>query len=375
MKKTLLTIFVAAAVSLSASAAEVSLLTDDSFFMNQADGAGIVPAVVNDGEIAVNIAPDPANAWDSQFFITAKEALTTGQKYTFSMDVKTTSPRKIDLQAHKQPGEYLYWNIAGGSVNATADWTTYTYSGEVPKDADGFSTIAMNLSSINEGGVIYFKNIKWDLIEEGETPDTPDTPDTPAGEVIVSNDFSKMDSYQMWKADGVDAKIENGALVVTNPTAAANFWDIQYMVADGFNVSNGVEYTITAKIKGFKGELHYVMGKWGTDAGAGSVTVAESADWQTVTIKITSAAEIDDNSTHLLFQTGDFAGTYSIESVVITAPKSASLDNVEVTPVVDHWTVYNLSGVKVLDTDNKLDLDMLNTGIYIINGKKVAIRR
>ena len=39
-----------------------------------------------------------------------------------------------------------------------------------------------------------------------------------------------------------------------------------------------------------------------------------------------------------------------------------------------NWTVYNITGVKVLDTDNAEDLSNLPKGLYIINGKKVLVK-
>lgn len=38
------------------------------------------------------------------------------------------------------------------------------------------------------------------------------------------------------------------------------------------------------------------------------------------------------------------------------------------------WVVYNITGVKVLDTDNAEDLNTLSRGIYIINNRKVIVR-
>lgn len=39
-----------------------------------------------------------------------------------------------------------------------------------------------------------------------------------------------------------------------------------------------------------------------------------------------------------------------------------------------NWTVYNLTGIKVLDTENAEELNTLPKGIYIINGRKALIR-
>lgn len=348
--------------------------------------------------------------------------------------------------------------------------------------------------------------------------------------VLVETDFSTMSAYSFWKSDAAsDVKIENGALVVGNAEATANFWDLQYMVADNFTVTKDVEYTITAKIKGFKGNLHINFGTWSA-AENGGIEVPESTDWQTVTGKIVGKDDTD-GTVHLLFQSGDFVGTYQIQSVKVTyeaeggdtpeqpeqpadvvaswytgngatfggwggsatfeqvseddkpclkvtnpsegtnpwdvqvgidvnldfdktyylsfdvkgtpaegitsgiqnstdydgkgnftafnitedwAPvviealcsqgnkesdanritinlgkyvgtfyltnvvlsttNPAGVDAVEVAPVVNHWTVYNLMGVKVLDTDNEAAVNELANGIYVINGKKVAIR-
>lgn len=370
MKKFLLTSLAFAALSLTSLNAKTievaSWYTGNDATFGGWGGSATFEQVTEDDKPCIKVTNPSAaeNDWNVQIGIDVN--LENGKTYALSFDVKGTPATGITAGIQNSTDYSGKGNFT--TFDVTETWKSVTITATVTGDD-------ANRITINVGkyvGTFFMTNVK--LTNGTSTPDTPDTPDTPEGEIVAESDFSTMTAYNMWAAEGVDAKIENGALVVTNAEAAANFWDIQYMVADLFSVSKDVEYTITAKIKGFKGSLHYVLGKWGTDATAGSVNVDESADWQTITIKFKSAADIT-NEAHLLFQTGDFVGSYAIESVVITAPKSASLDNVEVTPVVDHWTVYNLSGVKVLDTDNKSDLDMLGTGIYIINGKKVAIRR
>jgi len=56
-------------------------------------------------------------------------------------------------------------------------------------------------------------------------------------------------------------------------------------------------------------------------------------------------------------------------------PSLASVDNVVASQPVNHWTVYNILGVKVLDSDDESEIYNLNPGFYIVNGKKIAIRR
>lgn len=372
MNKKLLAFAAVAAMTLSANAAEVSLLNDNSFTANDLDiSYSTITAV--DGVFTLNITADPAEKYSNQFFIKADKALAAGQKYYFSLEAKTTSPRTIEFQAHGDPGAYKYWNIAGGSFEVGADWKKHEFTGEVPADADGMQTIAISLSTAPEACTMNFKNIVWNLIEEGgDTPEQPEDP-KPAGEVVASTDFTSMSAYTMWKSEAADVKIENGSLVVTNATASSDFWNVQYMVADGFSLVADATYTITAKIKGFAGKLHYNLGTW-SDNVMGDIDVEEAADWQVVSAKATAKADAAGDA-HLLFQTGDFVGAFQIASVELTKDNPAGIDAVEVEAPATHWTVYNLMGVKVLDTDNEAALNELANGIYVINGKKVAIRK
>ncbi len=138
-----------------------------------------------------------------------------------------------------------------------------------------------------------------------------------AGEtVLAETDFSTMSEYQMWHGGSGEFSIANGGLTVSNAEATPNFWDVQYIVADNMTVKAGTEYTVSVKIKGFSGTLHYVMGAWGTDVFAAAADVAESADWQTVTFKGSAADDVA--GVHLILQSGEFVGSYTIESVKIT---------------------------------------------------------
>ncbi|MDE6340894.1 MAG: hypothetical protein K2K93_01120 [Muribaculaceae bacterium] len=135
--------------------------------------------------------------------------------------------------------------------------------------------------------------------------------------VLAETDFSTATGYTFWKSDVTNAELKDGGLTITNAAATENFWDIQYMVADGMSVKEGTEYTVSLKIKGFSGSLHYVMGAWGNDVFAGAAEVAENADWQTVTFKGSAPADVE-GGVHLLLQSGEFVGSYTIASVKIT---------------------------------------------------------
>ena len=134
--------------------------------------------------------------------------------------------------------------------------------------------------------------------------------------ILAETDFANASSYNFWKSDVTNAEIKDGGLTITNETATENFWDIQYMVADNFTLVGGTEYTVDVKIKGFSGTLHYNLGTWGSNVN-GQVDVEKSSDWQNVVFKAT-AKEDTDGTAHLLLQSGDFVGAYTVANVKIT---------------------------------------------------------
>jgi uncharacterized repeat protein (TIGR02543 family) len=135
-----------------------------------------------------------------------------------------------------------------------------------------------------------------------------------AGEVEViaeAKDFTAV----AWVPDGAKEKItfEDGVIVVSNPEATENFWDLQYNVIGGFETKAGVETKVTIRVKGSAaGSLHYKVGNWSNGK---TGTVDFTADWSDVVIEGTDF--IDEANAFLMLQHGDFVGTVYIESVKI----------------------------------------------------------
>ena len=59
--------------------------------------------------------------------------------------------------------------------------------------------------------------------------------------------------------------------------------------------------------------------------------------------------------------------------VLPNVTSSASVGSIELQPQAEIYHVFNLQGIKVLETKNKEDIKGLAKGIYIINGKKIAL--
>lgn len=378
MNKKLLTLAAVAAMSVSSiSAAEVSLLNDNSFTANDLNVqfSAITPV---DGVFTLSITADPAQPYSNQLFITANKELAAGDTYTFAMEAKSTSPRKIEFQAHGEPGTYKHWNIAGGSMEVGADWTKYTFSGEVPAEADGMMTIAISLSTAPEACTMEFKNIAWNLVEEGgDTPEQPEDPkpEQPGEGVVASWYTGNGASFSGWGGSATfeqTTEDDKPCLAITNPAESENPWDVQ--IGIDVNLENAKTYYLAFDVKGTAAEGITAGIQNSKDySGKGNFTTFNiTENWNRVVISATVNGEDADRITINL---GKYVGSFYMTNVVLTTTNPAGLDAVEVAPSVDRWIVYNLMGVKVLDTDNEAALGELANGIYVINGKKVAIRR
>mgnify|MGYP002622105440 FL=1 len=151
-----------------------------SYIMRIYGGGFTAPEIVAPGAdgtghaIMVPAADSVEYAWDNQFFLTSSVALSKGEEYSLSMKIRADKPATVDLQAHASAGNYLYWNIAGGTMSFTPEWQEFSYSGTVPDGADGMKTIAWNLSKSAPANNYYFDDIHWTVTRaySGSRPQT-----------------------------------------------------------------------------------------------------------------------------------------------------------------------------------------------------------
>ena len=124
--------------------------------------------------IMVESGDNPGEAWDTQFFIRVPKVFEEGESYRVSMMIKADKPATSETQAHKQPGEYLHYELIG-NPNFTTEWKEYTYSGTIKGSQAGMSSIAFNLSVFDEANTYYFDDIYWEIEESGsKIPQTPE---------------------------------------------------------------------------------------------------------------------------------------------------------------------------------------------------------
>lgn len=380
MNKKLLALAALAAMAIpSISAAEVSLLNAESIHGNAVNvpfGEVMTPV---DGVYSLEITADPAEAYTNQLFIVADKKLAAGQKYSFKIQVKSTVARTVNFQAQGDPGAYMHWTIAGGDLEVGTDWTLREYTGEVPAEANDMQTIALNLSTGPEACTMSFKDIVWTVEETGETPEQPEQPEQPEG-VVAEWYTGNGATIGGWGGNATRENVDEDGkpcLKFTNAEAAANPWDIQL----GLDVTLEFDktYYISFDIKGTPAEgLGAGIQNSEDYSGKGDFTtfnITETWNHAVIEATCTQAEGKESPANRITFNLGKYVGTFYMTNVVLSTTKPAGLDAVEVAPVVNHWTVYNLMGVKVLDTDNEAAVNELANGIYVINGKKVAIRK
>lgn len=135
------------------------------------DGSGKV--------FASEITDDPTEPWSCQFFIVFDEPIEAGTKLTVDFDYYCTDSRKIDTQAHGEPGSYQHYEMLG-TLNAGPEWKHKAWEGKVSGSqagAAGLKSIAFNLSSYNDenehgipaAAMFYINNVVAKI--EVEVPD------------------------------------------------------------------------------------------------------------------------------------------------------------------------------------------------------------
>ncbi len=153
------------------------------------DGAGINGS----RGIKVHSVANAAYDYTTQFFVyTPDHIWQTGEKYRFRMMVKADKASKVNIQAHRTPGDYITSGMMDDSFNVTTEWKEYVYEGTVTKEqADeqstgggwwtptvttyALQTIAFNLNDDKTtDNNFYFDDISWESYEEISSQESKD---------------------------------------------------------------------------------------------------------------------------------------------------------------------------------------------------------
>ena len=130
----------------------------------------ILEGVGYDGSrgIKVHAVADPAQAWDTQFFVyTPDHVWEVGEQFRFKIKVRADRKAHVSVQVHSTPGNYITWQVLDNTYEITTEWMEINYEGTVTAEQSGFNgamqTIAFNLNE--ERGAdnnFYFDDISWE---------------------------------------------------------------------------------------------------------------------------------------------------------------------------------------------------------------------
>ena len=110
-------------------------------------------------------------SWDCQFFIYATQTIPEGMEVKMTLKVKAEKAGHFETQAHYAPGDYNHYQLFG-NVDYGTEWKEVSATAIVDanhtQNANGkyFQSVAFNLSTMTDGNVIYFDDVKLEIREQ-----------------------------------------------------------------------------------------------------------------------------------------------------------------------------------------------------------------
>ena len=131
------------------------------YLANITDGIGM------NGSRAIKVqsADNPAQDWDTQFFIRLPYQLPAGTNYRVSFDYKADKTADFYTYAFAEPTSYIHWSCIG-TGSFSEEWQTYTKEGTITSDmspSGNMQTIAFLLALNKEATQFIFDNIVFEI--------------------------------------------------------------------------------------------------------------------------------------------------------------------------------------------------------------------
>ncbi len=363
MKKQLLAI---AALLGAAVGASADVVTD--YEINYSDYEsfpfhvmGYEPPIINGVLTANNPLNDDGGAAWYQFFIADQIPTESDITYTATIYMKAT----------EEGGANLNMGWGWGDGEQIGNQITFV-PGEWKEYKVNYANIGGNKSNLvlQPGTYMGQIEIKWvKVTHEGAGIPTE-------GNLIDSWYTGNGQTIGGWGATSIENVEEDGkpCLKFTNDESK-DAWAAQIAIDRDYDF--GVTYYIGFDIKGNPG-AGYGAGFQCTDGykGKGTTTkfnITEEWNHQIIFGECVDNGDAEAKANRLVFDLGKYVGTFYMTNVTLYTVSSGNVAPVA-SSVENHWTVYSISGVKVMDTLNKSDLRNLPAGLYIVNGKKFAVK-
>lgn len=95
--------------------------------------------------------------WQTQFFVSTPHKFKTGEKYKVVMWARADKPATVQTQIHRNPGDYLHYQMLG-DLNLTEAWQPFVFEeNEISSQQSGGYTIAFNCNVLKEVNNYYFR--------------------------------------------------------------------------------------------------------------------------------------------------------------------------------------------------------------------------
>ncbi len=326
----------------------------------QADANRITDGVGADGSrgIVVHSVDNPANDWDTQFFIyTPDHVWQSGDKFEFKMKIRADRPASVSLQAHDTPGAYIHWTMLAGNYNFTTEWQEVSFAGEISGDqagGNGMRTIAFNLNVDKAANNYYFDDMSWRaLVKAAAGPvkfweSVVDNGDMEGNDAknFASKENSGSVVYEI--TDGVGRDGSRGVKIASKG-GQADAWESQFWIVsnevlkEGTNVHVMFDYRADAGCAGTNvdTQAHFGPGEYQHWACAG--TVAFTSEWQTYeknfTVDGSMAGANGMKSIAFNMSPNSADGVYYIDNVVLEVEKESTSGGIPQTPEEKHDTL------------------------------------
>ena len=227
--------------------------------------------------------------------------------------------------------EYIKQGLVYRFINSNFDEVTAGNAmkfGSIVKDNGSmdFSQVAQFVAGAKAAGTsIYGHTLVWHaqqnnkflngIIADKEIEIDPDA----TVEVVDGMKDYSVDAFTGWVGGPVRPVVQNGVLVVTNPTKQPNFWDVQYHVASEIPTIVGTKHKVTIRIKGSTaGEITLAMGTWGNTQ---NTKIPITQEWVEVTAELNGLV----TNSFVMLQSGHYVGTYEIAWVKVTHTEAQSI--------------------------------------------------
>ncbi len=181
--------------------------------------ASITAGAGKDGSAGIEVrsTDNPAQEWDTQFFVRLPYVLPAGTQYKLEFDYKASETSAVSTQSHYEPADYNANAI--GDFTFTADWQTYSQEGTIDNtmaygwggDKLGFMTLVFNLAKEKTARTYSFDNFKFYVLSDV----LPTLQPSPARDIVPKPEPPvAIEGIQNAPAKADGKYIENGKVII-----------------------------------------------------------------------------------------------------------------------------------------------------------------